>query len=919
MRAIEEDVDAASLLATPEVERASKLRDAIETARGTMAQNLAAGQGGLAASGGLSDAYDGVVRALWDAALSQVDGAADMPLALVATGGWGRREMCPYSDIDFAVVPGSKLRSRHRDRVKEIADSLLYPLWDAKLSVGHAIRTAKEAARLAKEDLATATSLLDARLLAGDESVFDELRRQTTRALGRASMTNDFVAQLATEQRRRHDRFGASLYLLEPNLKQGIGALRDLATGLWAARARWELGSLDDIVSRGQISAREATLLTSALDFLLEARSRVHLHVGRLSDQLTFEIQEAIGPELYPDVQPPEGDIRPAVAPAVEELMRRYYLHARNVVQVTERLLEYAVVPPRKKPRIMKLDRTFVVFNGKLSVSDPAVFRERPSEMVRLFKVALDQGLPIYAHTRELVARAMTDQPEVLTGDPEANRLFLELLVDPRDKGQPSLLEQMHALGVLNALMPEFAPCTCRVQHDLYHVYTVDQHQLYAVALLKKIARGAMADSAETVTEATRSVARPESLYLGTLLHDVGKPLGKGHAEKGAQLTRTIGERLGLAPADRERAELLVRQHLTMSTLSQRRDLNDAAMIERFSDRVGDEETLAQLYVLTYCDTAMTAPGNLTDWKDSLLRQLYRKSRAHLRGETEAPESAEEARARTVRTQIRQQCEDAGEIEEDDVDRFFEGLDDRYFAALQPRQIMQHLEMSREFAEKERPLVRITRRPRRDNSEVAVVTRDRHGALTAVAGVLAANRLDVLGAYANSRDSQGPTRPALAFNQFFVTSGAGEAVEANDPLWDQVRADLAELVDRPAIDLDAVREVFESRRTKSFLGPRVTPDVPTTIAFDNAVSDRFTVIDVVTEDRVGVLYTITDALTRLGLDIDLSKVTSEGNRAIDSFYVTHGGTTQKVEDPDTLAQIEERLREALAGLEYETR
>ncbi len=893
-------MSAPQLSAIPRDERPAHLKQVIDSARADMAARLAAGAGGLETARALSAAYDAVVRESWAAAMAEVSGAASADLALVATGGWGREHMCPQSDIDFIVLT-PKPRA---DLAQRVADQLLYPLWDAGIRVGHAVRAPDAAAKLARDDLATATSLLDARYLAGNTKLVEALSRATARIVARERNANDFVARLVEERDTRHDRFGASLYRLEPNLKQGIGALRDLATGVWAAQARWGVSDLDELVARGQISGRQAGLLTGALDFLLRVRSLLHLQTARPTDQLTFEVQEAIAPGLEPDARLPEGDIRPAVAPAVEALMRRYFWHARHVVQVTDRLLEYALVPPRKKPRILKIDRNFVGFNGKLSARDPALFREEPAEIVRLFRVALDMDMPVYAHTREVIHELMHDEPGLLTGNQQAGALFMDALLDTRDRRRPSLLEQMHDLEIVNSILPEFAPCTCRVQHDLYHVYTVDQHQMYAVQLLKKVARGELADTAPNITEAVRSVKRPVSLFLATLLHDVGKPHGKGHAETGAVIAREVGTRLGLDEEDVHRAEYLVRQHLTMAHLSQRRDLSDDAMIARFADQVGDEESLKQLFVLTYCDTAMTAPGNLTDWKGQLLRELYVKALAVLHGATPAEQSRSRAsEGRRKRTLVVQQCEDEGSATAEDLAAFFEGIDDRYFAQLGPRQIATHYQLSKQYAASEAPVVLSVRHlPSKGHSEVAVVSRDTCGFLAAVAGVLAAHRIDVLGARVGSR-RDAPAGDALALDVFSVRDGNGEAISPDDPRWGRIETDLASLFDGRSLDLERAGHLLAKKRPKSGLAPRVTPEVPTEIKIDNTVSDEYTVIDVYSEDHVGVLFAITHTITHLGLDVFLSRVATEGHRVADTFYVKQAG------DPPTKIVDEARLDE----------
>jgi [protein-PII] uridylyltransferase len=861
-------------------------RGDLEAARAA-AQGALAGGGGLAACHAMCDALDRMVAQL----------AAEPPpgTAVLATGGWGRRDTCPFSDVDLLVLSAEAPGDEHR----AFAERVLYPLWDAGLEVGHAVRSVAETLDLAGSDLATATSVLDARPLAGDPAPAAALARDLPRALGRMGRgPNGFIDRLIAEKQSRHAKFGDTLYLLEPNVKHGQGALRDLQTGLWAARARWRVRKLAELVPLGAATARQVEALAAARELLLKIRVALHLAARRRMDQLTFEMQEAIAPRFFPDARVRDGEIRPAVAPAVEELMRAYFLHAKAVVHQTDRLLERALVPPQRPPNLVKLDPSFTAFNGQVSASDPRVFRDRPSEMVRLFRVALDHDLPVYGHTRELVADRVAESGARLAADREAQGHFLALLADPRDARQPSLLEEMHDLGLLSALMPEFAPCTGRVQHDLYHVYTVDQHQLYAVALLKRIARGELEREAPAATEAYRRLGGARSLFLGTLLHDVGKPLGKGHSEKGARLLGPIARRLELDEAESARAEFLVRHHLLMSHLSQRRDLDDASLIEKFARVVKDEETLRELFLLTWCDTSMTSPGNLTEWKAMLLVELYERTRAFLR---RGPDLAGSDRSELVTRRRRRVAEILGEPQEA-IDAWFAGLPDRTVASLSPRVLSAHRRLAR--GRRGRAALEVS--VRRGMTEVLVVAPDVPGLLSALAGVLLANRVDIAGAQIHSRRPDEGEEVGLALDVFTVRDRAGRAIPAGDPRWPTVGADL----ERVLADEETVEALVARRRERSGLPRRVTPEVPTEIEIDNDASDGFTVIDVYAQDRPGLLYAITATLSELGLDIALSKVATEAERVADVFYVRdHAGG--KVLDEGRLSEIRDHLRAAL--------
>ncbi|MDX2091823.1 MAG: [protein-PII] uridylyltransferase [Kofleriaceae bacterium] len=888
-------------MATPATLGREGVRAALEPVLAALPDRLRiAGEGGPACR---------AITKVYDQAIAErfVEAAEGAPLALVATGGWARRELAPLSDIDFII-----LHDHDEATAKRVSDRLLYPLWDEKLAIGHSVREPRAAARLAKDDLATATALIDARHIAGERRLTTDLVRATLGALAPGGNPNDLIAALAAEKKARHDRFGASLYLLEPNLKQGIGALRDLSTALWCASIRWHPPRPGEdpedaeqriaaLVTMGHLNRRQAQVLVGARDFMLRLRALVQLTAKRRNDQLTFEIQEAIAPSLYPDAQPHEGDVRSAVAPAVEALMRDYYLHARGVHQVSDRLLESARVPARRRPRIAEIDAAFITFNGELALKDPKLFVDRPSEMVRMFRVAVSEKLEVYGHTRELAAETIARDASPLASDPTAARLLLEALVDIRDAAQPSALEVMNQLGILSVLMPAWAPCTGRVQHDLYHVYTVDQHQLYALAMQKRLARGELAAEHPTATELWREVTRPAPLLLGTLLHDVGKPLGKGHAEKGAVVAGVIARKLGMSEDDAELAEFLVRQHLTMSHLSQRRDLSDPEVIARFAERVGTEERLVQLYLLTLCDTAMTAPDNLTAWKDGLLRDLMLRTREHFRAGANVPRAGD---PRAEREKVIQLASD-DDRQRAEVEPIVAGFDPRLFTQLTPRQAARHVRLvmaARDAAP--HVALEVHSFPLKGHSELAIVAADAPGVLAAIAGALAAARLDVLGAVLGHVDVP---MGRLVTDVFYVRDLKGEAISEEDPRWAKLASDLRELLDGSP-DPAKVATLIVRRRPKSTMPKRVTPGVITEIRIHDD-STQATIIEVFTRDRVGVLYAITQTLADLGLDISLAKVSTEGEKVADVFYVTRGG--QHITDDTERAVIMQRLRLAM--------
>ncbi len=860
----------------PRSDQASACRTFLEEARGKIRAAHERGEPGDVTSRAYSDAIDQIVIALFRAARSRLKDALE-PVSLVAVGGYGRGELCPFSDLDLWFVTEE---ATHRG-VSELAEAVLYPLWDLKLEVGHAVRTPLSAVELGREDLTACTALLDTRFLDGDRAPFDRLRAEVPRLFERDP--SDIVRRLDREKRDRHARFGDTVFLLEPNCKNGEGGYRDLLVGLWAAKARYSVNGFSDLTSALQSSPRQARALMEAQRFFLTLRTAAHFGAGRKADRLTFELQESIAPGLLrwtASAQTRPADdlmapvVAPAVAPAVEALMQRYFQHAKAVKRETERLLERCMVEPEREPVEKIVDDSFSLVDDKLTARDVELFRRKPAEMLRIFNVAAETGAALSGQTCELIADAVVAlaDDQALSGNLEASAEFLRLLIDPRDRRSPSLLEQAHDLGLVAAMMPEFAPCTGRVQHDLYHVFTVDQHSLYAVGRLKEIERGELKESLPLASQVIGEVERRVPLYLGTLLHDVGKPLGKGHSETGAKLAVTIGRRLGLSEQDVSQTEFLVLRHLYLSHLSQRRDLNDVAMVAGVAVELGDEETLRELYLLTLADMSMVAPGNLTDWKEQLLRELYVRTLAHFHRGADlqgSDRSAVVARRKKRVAEISQESEAA-------IEAWFASLPDRYVTLASSKEIVRHLQLSHRRSGA--VAIEVVHRARRGFSELTVCTEDAPGLLSRIAGVLLANRLDILSAQIHSRMEAGGKIEAL--DVFTVRDRYGRAM-VDDKKWARFEADLAQVIEGKI----TVEKLIVDRRERKSLPDRVVPEVRTEIEVDNHVSNDFSVIDVYTQDRLGVLYTITRTLAELRLDIQLSKVSTEGIRVADVFYV----------------------------------
>lgn len=829
-----------------------------------------------------------------------VAGAAGETVSLVALGGYGRGELFPHSDLDLLVLH-EEVSEGLLDRVVE---TVIYPLWDARVSVGHAVRTIDETLDLAAEDLTVRTALLDARLLAGDEGPFHALEAGGLRRFFGPQRVGEFVAALREERARRHRRFGETEYLLEPNIKQSKGGLRDLNTALWAARARFGVTGLEQVAEVGAGTARQVARLTEARDLMQRLRMAMHLESGRAQDHLSFALQETLAPRLFPEVQLPGVKRRsPAVTPAVERLMHAFYRHARAVVLESEGVLERCggagVERGGGQPASEREGEHFRLSSRRISSVEPGRFWDEPAEILRAFAVALEHGATLDRTLQDAIAEAVADEAGLqLPADERAAELWMEILCDPERPGEGTVLEEMHHLGVLGALFPEFEPCTGRIQHDLYHVYTVDLHSLYVVAQLKAWRRGEQAERFPTPVALIARLERLEGLLLAALLHDVGKPLGRGHAAKGARLAAGVAARLGLDRERQEEVDFLVGKHLLMAHISQRRDLADPAVIAAFVDQVGTVDRLRQLYLLTAADTAMTAPGNLTDWKARLLDELYMKAYLHLTHEREHAEAD--------RIQRLEQRRDALELalrrSHGPVAAAMTGrVPDELLLAGETGDLVHHLGVALELERIPDAVLRVATRPASGGTELTVCCSDSPGRLATITGVMLVHRIEVLAAQVFTLES--PTG-SLVLDVFTVKA------EGNGTIWSTFTDDLERaLRGELAVD-EAVR-----RRTRPSTLHRVLPRVAIEVNVDNDASGRLTVVEVQAPDRLGVLHAITRTLSEEALVIHLSKVASEAGRVIDIFYVSDAGGGGKVEGEDRIARLRRRVTAAIAELE----
>ena len=833
-----------------------------------------------------AELYDGLVRRLFDAASAEYTsnyGTADSRLTLCAVGGYGRGELSPASDLDLLFL----YPYESGVYVETVSERVLYRLWDLSLEVGSSVRSIGACIRLARSDLSAYTALLDHRYLCGDRDLYDEFETLLFRAVVQQGV-HAFFEMRKQEDARRRERYTDTIYLLEPNLKQGEGGLRDLHQAMWAARVRFRVKGVDELLRVGAISERDAAALNDAHAFLLRVREHLHRIARRKLDRLTFDVQEQVAHALGYEDTPG--------ALAVEQFMQRYYQAARNIRRLAARILERCAMGTRRRvpPRSHPAGSHFRIFEGALSVQREGLFDARPVAMLELHAEAMARELPLLPYAKDLITEHAPRVDDALRADAHAAEVFLEILTNPADPC--GTLREMHDLGLLGAYLPEFGRLTGKHQHTLYHVYTVDVHTLAALERLKALHRGDLAEEEPHLTAAMRLIERPRTLYLGLLFHDIGKGTGRDHSTAGAEIAAGACRRMGLTPDEIEEVQFLVQNHLYLVKIATRRDLHDDSMVADVCRHIEDVERLCKLYVLTYCDSVTTGPNVWNEWKSTLSRELFDRAYAYLRGEdTRDATLAEEA---AIRRGAARQALGAGD---ESLGAYLDTLPDRYFLAFPPDAIARHRSVAAELESSGRAFAfERFHVPGGGYTEVILSCADRPGLLALLTGAMAAERIDILAARIFTRTT------GQALDVFYVRPSDAHS-EPDAPVWRRLEANLAALLGGTT-----TVEALMTKTEGSRLLQKPVPSVLTRVELDNTTSKSFSIVDVLTQDRTGVLYLITRTLFELGLTIELSKIATEANRVIDAFYVREVGGG-KVERPERLEEIKRRLHEVLGA------
>ena len=813
-------------------------------------------------------------------------------LCIVATGGYGRGELAPFSDIDLLFLTPYK----PTPRVEQVVEFCLYTLWDLGLKVGHAVRSLEECLRWARDDMTVRTTVMEGRLLNGDGRLFHTFRQRLQREVISGSAAGFIEAKLA-ERTARHHKLGDSRYLLEPNIKEGKGGLRDLQLLGWIGRYLHRSPAMAEMVKAGLLTEEEERRAARAAGFLATLRCHLHYLADRPEERLTFDVQPEIGRRM--------GYSERDGAAAVERFMKHYFLIAKSVGDLTRTVLAGLEAEHlhrgRRGLRLWNRQQTedgFVIDGSRLGVAAPDQFERAPADLIRVFLVAQQRDRDLQPATLKLISRSRRLIDANLRDDPEANAHFLEILTGPHDPEYT--LRRMNEAGVLGRFVPDFGRVVAQMQYDMYHVFTVDEHTVVAVGLMHRLAQGKLAETLPHASEVMDHVLSRRPLLVAMLLHDIAKGRGGDHSVLGSRIARRLCPRLGLTAEETETVEWLVLYHLTMSDAAFKRDIEDDKTVRDFAELVGSVERLRQLYVLTICDIKAVGPGRWTPWKGTLLRALFERTQARLSGGFEAIH--QDDRVRTAQGRVRDRLQALGGWAPEEIETFLSAGYPSYWLSLDTDTHVHHAELTR-AAHRQGQALTVERRviPDMGVTELTVYAGDHPGLFAHLAGALAVAGANIIETKAFTHTD------GMALDVFLVQDAAtGGPLEAGEKLA-RLSALIARSLEGVMIPGDELQRRRPAYRVRSGIFR-----VPPRVLVDNAASHTHTVIEINGRDRPGLLFDVTHALSAMALQISSAKISTYGERAVDVFYVKDV-FGMKITHEQRIAEIRDRLEEAVGG------
>jgi [protein-PII] uridylyltransferase len=848
---------------------------------------------GLSVARALSFLADQIIRLTYSHVSEQLYPLANPSkgeaLSLLAVGGYGRGELAPFSDIDLLFL----LPYKTTPRSEQVTEELLYFLWDLGYKVGHAVRSLDETLRLCNEDLTICTSVLEARWLWGDQELYRELRRRYRKEVKGRISAIDFIEAKLKERDARHERMGDSRYSLEPHIKDGKGGLRDLQTLYWIGKYVHHADSVSELVTAGLFTRAEALRFEKVHDFLWTLRFHLHYATGRAEERLTYDLQQELASRL--NFHDRKG------MRAVERLMKRYFLVAKDVGDLTRIFCAALEVRYRRRSRFRlpkffgnrKLEG-FYLEGDRIAVEKAEDFAREPIKMLEIVQVAQAHDLDIHPESLRWIRQNLRRIDKTFRSDPQAKQTFLEILTSRHDPERA--LRLLNGAGLLGRFLPDFGRVVAQMQYNMYHHYTVDEHTIKAVGILHRIEQGKLKSEVPIASEVVHKVVSRRVLYLAVLYHDIAKGLAGDHSVVGADIAAQACHDLALSDEETENVVWLVRHHLAMSDTAFKRDLADPKTIADFSNLVQSPERLRLLLVLTVADIRAVGPNVWNNWKAGLLRDLYWRTEEQLSGRVD--KEGRNIRVEQVKSLLRERLVGWSDAE---LDAHFARCNAAYLLSVDPETLIRHAELVRR-AEREKSPLAIDRMLDQylDMTEITVYTADHPGLFNRIAGAMAVAGASINAARIFTLEN------GMALDSFHIRAATGGRFDKPAML-----NRLSVLIERNLTgDLRVEKELARRRLSipSRYSVFKVTPRV----LIDNAASDSCTVIEVNGRDRPGLLYDVTRALTRAALIVKGARIGTFGEQAVDVFYVQNA-VGDKITNEDRLKSIRDEVMAALEG------
>jgi [protein-PII] uridylyltransferase len=882
-----------------------------------------AGSAGLTICRERAQIIDALLRHLFDYALASFSRSHTTPVApvaIVALGGYGRGELCPLSDVDLMFLFPTKTPAAQAKPLQEhLTNEILYILWDCGLKVGHSTRTIDDAFMEARKDIQTKTALLEARRVCGSEKLYDTFS-QAYRSYYISENPKDYIAARLEDQTTRRAKFANTVFNQEPDIKNGVGGLRDYQNTVWMARVKLDLTSIDELATQNYLRADDLAAFQRSYDFLLRVRNELHFMSTRATDVMSLDNQPRIAESL--------GYTEPEMLARVEHFMQDYYRAAQTIFRVSKLVEDRLALSIgrngngdkrsfRETLLASRFQRTkridgFVLRGRELAAEKPEIFREDPVRLIRVFRHLQTHEAALDFHLAELIRTSLPLLTREVAHSQDACVSFRAIMSEPGEVYP--MLTKMHDLGVLGRFIPEFDALTCLVQHEYYHRYTADVHTLNAVRELDRIF-----SEAEPITLKYRQTLHESGdatlLYLTLLLHDIGKAEGiRGHAESGVRLSEPILARLGVNGAERELVLFVIKNHLAMARFWQKRDVDDPNTATAFADLVGDAERLRHLYVHTFCDARGTAADLWNSYKDTLHTTLYRSTLERLKHGAALDANLQEKIQMTQQELI---AKTIPGISADEINAHFGLLPDRYFIHTDSAEIALHIQMVNRLLKSIttadsvgslRPIIEWKDDLNRSLTVVNVVTWDRAGLFYKLAGAFGVAGLSILGAKVISRTDhiaidtfyvvepgRGPVQSASAQEKFAKT--IEEALVANRDLLPDIMAQ--------------AKKIASTRYLTSSSGETLQSSFPPTVDVYHELSMERTIVEVQARDQLGLLYRLAKTISDHNFDITFARIGTERGVAIDTFYI-EGANHEPVEGPERLVALRDALNEVIA-------